>query len=191
MTHNSKDEDDKSLFQQHMRDVKPLKNRTKAPLFKEKPSSIPKPKVVSKPFKKTVTHHEVFLSDPYTLEIHAEQTLSYHVPGLIPLRFKAFKKGDFDLDGRLDLHGLQIDTARNTLCRFVLNAYEKSHRHLLVIHGKGGQQSDVGILKSHVAHWLKQFPNVLAYHSARPKDGGTGAVYVLLKKRHNPNFIDE
>lgn len=185
MTHNSKDEDDKSLFQKHMRDVKPLKNRSKEPLFKEKPPSIPKPKVVLKTFQKAVADHELFLSDPYTLEIRAEDTLSYHAPGLASQRFKAFKKGDFNLDGRLDLHGLQIDTARDTLSRFISNAYEKNDRHLLIIHGKGGQQSDFGILKSHVMHWLKQFPNVLAYHSARPRDGGTGAVYVLLKRHRS------
>ncbi len=185
MTHYSDDEDEKSLFQKHMHGVRPLKNNTKTPHFTEKPLVSRQKRHISV----DQTHSTLTqpLSNPHTLEIHAESILSYHQPGLIAKRFKTLTKGAFTLEARLDLHGLNIDTASDALSHFILTSFNRGLRHLLIIHGKGGQQGDIAILKSHVAHWLKQFPQVLAFHSAQPKDGGSGALYLLLK-RHSADF---
>jgi DNA-nicking Smr family endonuclease len=59
---------------------------------------------------------------------------------------------------------------------------------VLIIHGKGGYDGGPSLLKSQVNHWLKQMPEVLAYHSAVRQHGGLGAVYVLLK-RNSANAI--
>ena len=82
----------------------------------------------------------------------------------------------------MDLHGLNVDLAADTLRSFILKQQDLDHRNLLIIHGKGGHLGDVSTLKSYVNHWLKQFPGVIAFHSALARDGGTGSVYVLPKR---------
>jgi len=74
-----------------------------------------------------------------------------------------------------------VSAAREALIHFISQSYMAGFRCVLIIHGKGGVQNEISILKSHVNHWLKQFTEILAFHSALPKDGGRGAVYVLLK----------
>lgn len=178
MTQNSEDEDEKSLFQRHMRDVKPLKSSPKIPRHHEKPRLSKQKK-----YKEELPSSAVCpLSDPYLLEAEADTILSHHQTGLMKKRVKALRQGDFMIEARLDLHGLHVDEARLALSNFIKNASQKNLRQLLIIHGKGGQQHHIAVLKSHVAHWLRQFPEVLAFHSAQPKDGGTGALYLLLKK---------
>lgn len=177
MPHNLDDEDEKSLFQSHMRDVKPLKKTEKISHVSEK-TLRPKQKPLS-----VETIKSFPLSNPYTIDTQAETRLSYHQAGLTEKRLKQLKKGEFSIERCLDLHGLHVNGASHALTHFILNAYKQGLRYLLIIHGKGGQHSDVAVLKSHVAHWLKQFPEVLAFHSAQAKDGGAGALYVLLKKQ--------
>ncbi len=178
MTHNSEDEDEKSLFQRHMRDVKPLKQSPQIPHHKTPPPPLQKKR--REHHVRATTHSS--LSDPYLLEIEAETVISYHQTGLIKKRIKPLQSGNFFIEARLDLHGQNIDQARESLHHFIKTSFQKNARQLLIIHGKGGQLQQMAILKSHVAHWLKQFSEVLAFQSAHPKDGGTGAVYVLLKK---------
>jgi DNA-nicking Smr family endonuclease len=57
------------------------------------------------------------------------------------------------------------------------------HRCVLVIHGKGeGADGGMGVIKGHIGTWLSQSGHVLAYETAQPRDGGSGALYVLLRK---------
>ena len=78
----------------------------------------------------------------------------------------------------LDLHGLSVAQAKKTLINF-LNKHPKKAVH--IIHGKDNRYNTHPILKNHVNHWLKQLPGVIAFHSATTSDGGSGALYVLLK----------
>lgn len=177
MSHNNHDDDDSSLFRRMMKDVKPLKKNLKTPQY-----HIPKQPVIKKSALPEFNPTPVFfLSDPYDCTIGPDTILSFK-QHLSVKRFKQLKHGQIPLDNRLDLHGLRLEEAKIVLPRFIINQYRQGHRSLLIIHGKGGMQNEISILKSHVHHWLKQIPEVLAFHSACPKDGGTGAVYVLLKK---------
>jgi DNA-nicking Smr family endonuclease len=122
------------------------------------------------------------LSDPYEHSLQAESVLSYDPYSLPKKQFLELKKGHLAWQARLDLHGLRPDAARERLLSFMLQQQAEHHRCLLIIHGKGGRHGEPPILKNLVHHWLRQIPQVLAFHSAIPRDGGTGAVYVLLRR---------
>jgi DNA-nicking Smr family endonuclease len=81
------------------------------------------------------------------------------------------------------LHGLTTEAARDELTAFIRNARQHGHRCVRIIHGKGLRSPDKrSVLKAKTDRWLRQKNDVLAFCSARPVDGGTGAVYVLLKR---------
>ena len=91
------------------------------------------------------------------------------------------RRGQLPIDARIDLHGDRQHQAQQRLTRFILASHSAGHRCVLVITGKGA-----GVLKSHVPGWLKRAPLsglVLALAEARPVDGGSGAFYVLLRRR--------
>jgi DNA-nicking Smr family endonuclease len=108
--------------------------------------------------------------------------LSYKHPSVSTQRFRALQKGAIPWEARLDLHGLHRDEAKEALSQFIHHQIQNHKRSLLIIHGKGGQEGSPPVIKNLVNRWLPQFSDVLAFHSACPKDGGNGAVYVLLKK---------
>jgi len=127
----------------------------------------------------------LYLSDYYTQTVETNTILSYYQT---PLPFKQkqqLKLGQIRWQTRLDLHRMNIDTARSALSTFILSEYRQEHHCILIIHGKGSLHGEPPVLKNHVNHWLKQIPQVLAFHSAMPRDGGAGALYVLLKKHRD------
>ena len=92
-------------------------------------------------------------------------------------------RGDVPVDRRLDLHGLTAARAESRLEQFIEMAVRDGCRCVLVITGKGA-----GILRGHVPDWLKRQPlssHILALAEARPHDGGSGALYVLLRRKRS------
>ena len=92
--------------------------------------------------------------------------------------------GKYDIDARIDLHGLRQDEAHRKLISFVQNAALRDCRTLLIITGKGRQGQ--GVLRERVPFWLKQHPLselVLAINEATVRDGGSGALYVRLRRK--------
>ena len=90
-------------------------------------------------------------------------------------------RGDVPIDRRLDLHGHTVARAQAKLQSFIEDAAYSGCRCVLIISGKGA-----GVLQSHVPDWLKRAPLsglVLALAEARQTDGGSGAFYVLLRRR--------
>ncbi len=107
-----------------------------------------------------------------------------HMPGLDRRTAQRVSRGVFPIEGRLDLHGLTRDQAHARLLPFIASAYERGKRTVLVITGKG--PAGGGVLKSEVPRWLNLPPirdKVLGFSHAQPKDGGEGALYVLVKRR--------
>lgn len=106
--------------------------------------------------------------------------------------------GNFDMklakdlaDGRVpysamvDLHGMYEGDAYLHLMNWLQEASRQDHRCALVICGKGsgyGPNRDMGLIKAQLAGWLANHPAVLAFHTAQPRDGGAGAVYVYLRR---------
>lgn len=125
-------------------------------------------------------HDHDFLEDTFKYTITSESKLSFYRSALSKNQNLAFKRGKLSIEGTLDLHGLTADEAKTVLLQFINSHYCKHHRVLLIIHGKG-RSHGIAKLKNLVNHWLPQCPEVLAFVSAIPKDGGTGALYLLLK----------
>lgn len=96
--------------------------------------------------------------------------------------FQRLRNGQYPVEGSLDLHRHTVKEARDALHRFLALAQAKRWRTVLIAHGRGEQSATPARIKSYVAHWLGQLPEVIAYSSADRRHGGTGATLVLLKK---------
>lgn len=96
--------------------------------------------------------------------------------------YKKLRQGKYPIEDQLDLHSSTVKEAQSQVLNYIKQSVMHNYRCVLITHGKGVQSKTPGKIKSHVNHWLQQIPDALAFHSAQAKDGGTGAVYVLLKK---------
>lgn len=106
-------------------------------------------------------------------------------PGLDKRSANRMKKGEMDIEARLDLHGMTQDTAHGALIGFVSRAFDSGKRCILVITGKGTREGS-GVLRANVPRWLNQSPcreRILSFSYARPQHGGDGALYVLIKRQ--------
>lgn len=125
------------------------------------------------------------LSDEYTpAEVETGEELFFSRPGLQHSVLRKFRRGHFAMEAEIDLHGRVVAEARELVTAFLRNARLAQHRCVRIIHGKGlGTEGRVPVLKNKVNAWLRQRDDVLAFCSARPQHGGTGAVYVLLRRK--------
>lgn len=109
--------------------------------------------------------------------------LSFSRPEVQKPTLRKLRRGQFKIENELDLHGLTADMAKVALSEFLEECHQRSQRCVCVIHGKGiGSENQYPIIKNKVNHWLRQSNNVLAFCSAQVADGGTGAIYLLLKQ---------
>ena len=94
------------------------------------------------------------------------------------------KRGQLAWQAGLDLHGYTLEEARHQLEGFLRDAINQRMRSVLIVHGKAwGTDADYPVLKSHTNTWLREWPGGLAFCSATDIDGGTGALYVLLRRK--------
>lgn len=108
--------------------------------------------------------------------------LEFVRPGVQHGVYKNLRLGKYEIQSRLDLHRHTVEQARNALWLFVDDCHKHGVRCALVTHGKGEGREQPARLKSCVNHWLRQFDQVLAFHSAQKTHGGVGATYILVKK---------
>jgi DNA-nicking Smr family endonuclease len=102
--------------------------------------------------------------------------------GVAPLTMKRLRRGYWAIQAELDLHGMTSDEARACLIEFLDESKQFGLRCVRVIHGKGlSSRNREPVLKLKTGSWLMQRDEVLAFCQARPMDGGSGAVIVLLK----------
>lgn len=124
-----------------------------------------------------------YFSSTFVHLVKPNEVLSYRSAGAQPFLLTKLKKGEYSEADFIDLHGKTVEVAYDYTRRFILYSREKGYRCVLIIHGKSDRdQKRKATLKSYVAHWLKQMPEVIAYHSAPEWKGGTGAIMVILKK---------
>jgi len=98
------------------------------------------------------------------------------------------RRGKLPIDARLDLHGSYQDAAQADLNAFISSCAATGCRTVLVITGKGSVREGGGVLRRRLPDWLNQpacRPHVLAFAAARPEHGGSGAFYVLLRRRRD------
>lgn len=111
-----------------------------------------------------------------------EEALSYARNGVQLRVMQKLRQGQPHWQAAVDLHGATVDEAREAVLALVREARREGLQAVKVVHGKGLLNGQA-LLKTCVNGWLRQLPDVLAFVSALPRDGGTGAVYVLLKRR--------
>lgn len=122
------------------------------------------------------------LSESHIEWVQPTDVLSWRAAGIAHGVFKRLKQGGYTLDARLDLHRHTVEQARRALIRFILDCQKYDVRAALILHGKGERGEQKAVLKSYTCHWLQRIPEVLAFHSAQPRHGGAGALYVLIRK---------
>lgn len=116
--------------------------------------------------------------------VETGEELLYVRPGLRPSAARKLRRGQYAIEAELDLHGQRVPEAHALINDFLRTARLEGKRCLKIIHGKGlSSDAKLPVLKGKVDSWLRRKGEVLAYCSARPDDGGTGAVYVLLKRK--------
>ena len=118
---------------------------------------------------------------PVTVRSKAHPELSHGAaPGVDRRTAMRLHRGQMEIQARLDLHGRTQDDAYRALCSFIDGAHGAGRRSVLIITGKGQ-----GVLKNAVPRWLNQPPlrgRILSFSYAQQKDGGAGALYVLLRR---------
>ena len=122
--------------------------------------------------------------------VEPNEILEFRRPGVQPYVVQKLRKGEYPEADYIDLHGKTIEGAYNEVMKFIGFAKEHEFSCVLIIHGKGERSKPKALMKSHVAHWLKQLPDVLAFHSAPVWKGGTGAVCIILKKGDKASIIN-
>ena len=115
-------------------------------------------------------------------EVTGEGALSFQRAGVRTQVMRRLRRGLYPIDDELDLHGLSQSAARNELADFIARSRGRGCRCVRIIHGKGYRSGARGpVLKAAVNLWLRLHLDVRAFVSARAIDGGTGAMYVLLR----------
>jgi DNA-nicking Smr family endonuclease len=168
--------DEARLFREAVRGVRPLGSR--APL--------PRPPKVRPRARFTRADRAAVLqesldgvsADP---ALAGGEELIFHRPQVQLAVLRRLRRGEYRVQREIDLHGLTVAEAKHALRQFLIDALEHEVRCVRIIHGKGLRSGHRGpVLKTVVNAVLRRTGAVLAYVSARPVDGGTGAVYVLL-----------
>lgn len=135
----------------------------------------------TKPIRKVAAPQIVAPTGPKTAPI--DLRAGAHA-GLDKSTRKKLFRGDVPITARLDLHGFTSAQAERKLTSFIADAAHTGHRCVLVITGKGVRGD--GVIRKSITGWLQKpalGSIVLAVANARPADGGTGALYVLLRRR--------
>lgn len=179
--HNDQDDPDSQLFRKQVGDVRPVTHDKIDPVKK---------KLKPYPIKSQEDEQQVIIDmmsddfDPADMETGDE--LNYSILGMQPKTLRKLRRGQFSINADLDLHGMTVPAAREALAIFLHNCHQENLRCIRIIHGKGLGSSPKGpVIKTMVNKWLRQREDILAFCSALPVHGGTGAVYVLLKKMVN------
>jgi DNA-nicking Smr family endonuclease len=124
------------------------------------------------------------VSDEFEIDtlLHTDADLSFRRPGIGPDVLRKLRRGEWVIQDHLDLHGLRVDEARELLGQFLREALRRGLRCVRVVHGKGlGSKDRQPVLKGKARVWLAQRDEVIAFCQARPAEGGSGALVVLLR----------
>jgi len=171
-------EAERNLFMRAVGKVAPIANQERVWSPPQRPSTRP----LQQDLDNEAVMHES-MSDDFDIStlLDADDQLSFRRPGIGTDITRKLRKGEWSLQGQIDLHGLRSDEARNAMGQFIRDAKRMGWRCVRVVHGKGlGSPGKEPVLKSKVQRWLVQKNEVLAFVQAKPSDGGGGALLVLM-----------
>jgi DNA-nicking Smr family endonuclease len=178
--------EDSDLFRRSAGAVRPV--NTDKVLLERRPKPKPVPRKHSANLAERldgdIAHNGDYLS--------VEDRMLYYAPGIQKTLLKKLRGGHFGIDAELDLHGLNGEQAKHQLLHFLHHCAESGRRCVRIIHGKGYRSPEnLPVLKNHLNLWLRQHRDVMAFCSAPRHDGGTGAVYALLRAAEKYGLDDE
>ncbi len=170
-------DDDMDAFRRAVADVRPLRHdRVALQPPRPRPSARQRRQDEARVLRELLTHE----LEPEHVETGEE--LLFAREGVQKRVMRKLRRGQYPPQEELDLHGMTVPVAHEALRVFLAECRHHRYRCVRIIHGKGNRSSNRGpILKTKVDRWLRQWDEVIAFASARPVDGGTGAVYVLLR----------
>jgi DNA-nicking Smr family endonuclease len=167
------------LFHLAVGEVQPLKDRGRAEIVRPRPAPLPHQRTLDE----EAALREA-LSDEVDVDtlLETDDTLSFRRADIGPDVLRRLRRGQWAVQGEIDLHGLTRDDAREHLAAFVRDAVQRGLRCVRVVHGKGhGSPGRMPVLKGKVRGWLVQKHEVVAFTQARAAQGGAGALIVLLR----------
>jgi DNA-nicking Smr family endonuclease len=182
-----KKECDEDLFQAAMKDVTPFKSNKNTVL-----TGLGKEDTILewsfKPHKKTGEDFSNLVKELSAWDISfSDEYMEGAVAGIGPKIMKRLKRGEFSVQDYIDLHGLTRKEAETVVEEFILKSYHAGMRCVLIVHGRGLRSlNNLPAIKRELPVWFRRGTLkkiVLAFVTAKPCDGGAGALYVLLKKR--------
>ncbi|HLU62002.1 MAG TPA: Smr/MutS family protein [Gammaproteobacteria bacterium] len=173
------EEDELALFREAMRDVRPLQAPERVE-HRRRPKPVPRFRLADE----SNALLESLREDPFRSELETGEELLYLRAGENPRLLRRLRRGEFPIAAELDLHGLTEQRAGIAIREFLAEAQRERWQCVRIIHGKGLRSGPDGpVLKPKTASVLRRRDDVLAFANARPVDGGTGAVLVLLRRR--------
>lgn len=179
--HEKKRLEEANLFKRQVRDVTPMPDANRMVHNLAKPAPIAHQRELDD---EAVLWESI--SDEMDVErfLETDDKLSYRRNGVGLEALKKLRKGKWVIQAQIDLHGLRSDEARLAVGEFLRNAVKHDIRCVRIIHGKGlGSVGKEPVLKEKVKRWLVQKDEVLAFCQAPPRDGGAGALLVILRAK--------
>lgn len=172
------DKEAAALFREHVGKIRPVR-QDRVPPHRSRRKPVPEQSL-----RDAREVMQCLLSDDFDAsEIETGEELLHVRPGLQHGVVRKLRRGLYAIEGELDLHGHTVPEARERLDEFIRVMRASGKRCVRIVHGKGkSSEGKLPVLKGKVNNWLRQKDDVLAFCSAIPRDGGTGAVYVLLKR---------
>jgi len=170
--------DDIRLFRQAIGEVDVIEYDA-VELSTAKPAPVPNQSVISK--QKAFNQ---MLNAPFDIpDVEIGDELYFRRSGVQQQLMHKLRRGQFAIESELDLHGMTVNVAKKKLDDFLSYCQSTNRRCIRIIHGKGhGSVNKIPVLKNELNKWLQRYDTILAFCSAPTHDGGTGAVYALIKK---------
>jgi len=167
-------EEDLALFRDAVSDVREQQESQPDPYRKKLP---PRPLNLS--------HGEKDGDELADLSIDTPEFFEFRRPGIQHRLYQDLQRGLLPPEDSLDMHGMRVTEARVAFSRFLGAALQRGQRCVRIVHGKGrGSEGQQPVLKQKTYQWLQQKDAVLAFVTAPRWDGGSGATYVLLSRKH-------
>ena len=169
--------DDIELFRRSVGPVRKIHHDKTAPARNPPPS---RPRRQARVYEALLTDS---FSDGFDSgEVTSDETLFFARPGLQQRQLQRLKRGQLAIGAELDMHGMTAAVARTAVVNFIALCREQHIRCVRIIHGKGySSGGSAPVLKNRINSWLRQHHDVLAFSTAQARDGGSGALYVLLR----------
>lgn len=171
-------DDDNDLFRKAVSGAKPLRAEDRVGEATKKP----RPKARFSRADERAALQESLEADIDDLQSHSGDGLRFHRPHVGKRTLRKLSRGGFSVQAEIDLHGMTVAEAKPRLTDFIDGCVRDGKLCVRVVHGKGlGSGGRGPVLKQKVDRWLRRWDSVLAFVSTRQVDGGTGAIYVLLR----------